>query len=117
MTLPAFRLSGGKGRLAYDVSGRDAGQDDQRYRARLGLGVLEIRGRLDDIPHRLGEGRTIFGQGAPGEFGLPSALQRALQAQIDALAAGPAPLDYGSLSSSRTTCCAGGGRPARRRAA
>ena len=98
VTLPAFRMSGGKGGLAYDVSGRDAGQDDQRFRARLGLGGLEIRGRLDDVPHRLGEGRTIFGQGAPGEFGLASALQRAMQAQIDALAAGPAPVGYGSLS-------------------
>ena len=79
VTLPAFRLSGRAAGFDYDVSGRDAGQDDQRYRARLGRGGLDIRGRLDDLPHRLGDGRTMFGQGAPGVFPVAGALQRSAQ--------------------------------------
>ena len=98
VTLPAFRLSGRAAGFDYDVSGRDAGQDDQRYRARLGRGGLDIRGRLDDLPHRLGDGRTMFGQGAPGVFPVAGALQRSAQAAIDERASARTPIDYAFLA-------------------
>lgn len=98
VTLPAFRLSGRAAGFDYEVSGRDAAQDDQRYRARIGRGGLEIRGRFDDIPHRLGDGRTLFGQGTPGVLAVAGALQRSVQAAIDERASARAPLDYAFLA-------------------
>jgi len=98
VTVPGFLLSGHAAGFDYDLAGRDAGQDDQRFRARLGVGAVDIRAQLDDIPHRLGEGRTIFGRGAPGNLALAGALQRAVQDAVDARVASPAPLDYAFLA-------------------
>jgi hypothetical protein len=95
VTLPAFRLSGRAKGFDYDLAGRDAIQDDQRYRARVERGGLEVRGHLDDIPHRLGDVRTVFGQGAPGTHALPEALRRSVQDAIDQRTV---PLDYALLA-------------------
>ena len=98
VTLPGFRLSGRAAGFDYDLEGRDAGQADQRYQARLGRGRLNIRGRLDDIPHRLGDGRTLFGQGPPGVLAVAGALQRSVQAAIEERGSARAPLDYAFLA-------------------
>lgn len=98
VTLPAFRFSGRAAGFEYDLSGRDAGQDDQRYRARVARGRLDVRGRFDDLPHRLGDGRTLFGQATPGVFAVAGALQRSVQAAIDERASARAPLDYTFLA-------------------
>ena len=98
VTLPAFRLSGHGRGLDYDVSGRDAGQEDQRFRARLARGRFQFRGRLDDLPHRLGGGRTPFGDGAPGTLPVAGALQRSVQAAIDQRVSAGQPVDYQFLA-------------------
>ena len=86
-TVPSFRFAGRAGRFDYDLSGRDAGQDDQRYRARLATEHTALTAHLDDLPHRLGEGRTPFGDGGPGRFTLPEALRRDVEAAVDRAAA------------------------------
>lgn len=96
--VPAFRLSGRMAGLDYDLSGRDAGQDDQRYRALVGNGRFQVRGLLADLPHHLGDGRTPFGEGAVGAQPLAGALQRSAQDAVDARAATGAPLDYPFLA-------------------
>ena len=98
VTLPAFRFSGRAAGFDYDLSGRDAGQDDQRYRARLGRGGLDVRAQLDDLPHRLGDGRTPFGQGTPGVFAVSESLRRSLETTLALRANAPEPLDYAFLA-------------------
>jgi len=86
-TVPSFRFSGRAGRFDFDLSGRDAGQDDQRYRGRLGTDRFALTAHFDDLPHRLGEGRTPFGDGGPGRFTLPEALRRDVEAAVERAAA------------------------------
>lgn len=107
VTLPAFRFAGRAGGFDYDLSARDAGQDDQRYRARLARGWLELTGRLDDVPHRLGDGRTPFGDGGRGVFALPFHLRRDIEAAIDQRAAAGG-LDYAFLGSLASDVLSGG---------
>jgi hypothetical protein len=86
-TVPSFRFAGRAGRFDYDLAGTDAGQDDQRYRGRLATDRVALTGHLDDLPHRLGEGRTPFGDGGAGRFTLPVALRSDVQAAVDRAAA------------------------------
>ena len=105
VTVPAFRFSGRAGRFDYDLSGRDAGQDDQRYRARLATSKAVLAARFDDLPHRLAEGRSPFGDG--GRFQLPVALRRDVEMSVDRLAA-TGSLDHDALASIAEDVLAGG---------
>lgn len=96
LTLPAFRFTGRAAGLDYHFAGRDAGQDDQRFRARIAAGAFAVDARLDDLPHRLGEGRTMFGHDAG--LTLPAALRRSLQDAIEARASSPDAVDYTFLA-------------------
>ena len=85
-TVPSFRFAGRAGRFDYDLAGRDAGQDDQRYRGRLASDRFALSAHLDELPHRLGEGRSPFGD-ALGRFSLPLALRRDVEAAVERRAA------------------------------
>ena len=98
VTLPAFRFAGHELGFDYDISGRDAGQDDQRYRARLGRGTWTLAATFDDLPHRLGDGRTPFGESGRGVFTLPAGLQRSVESALEARRAAGEPLDYAFLA-------------------
>jgi hypothetical protein len=109
VTLPSFRFAGRAGGFDYDLAGRDAGQDDQRFRAAVSRGAVTLTGRLDDVPHRLGDVRTPFGDGGPGAFTLPFRLRRDVQADIDRRA-GEGTLDQAFLASVADDILAGGRR-------
>jgi hypothetical protein len=97
VTLPSFRFAGRRGAFEYDLFGADAGQDDQRYRARLGHRAFTVAARFDDLPHRLGHGTTPFGGGRTAAR-LPSSLRRAVQDAVDARASAGGPVDYAFLA-------------------
>ena len=105
--VPSFRFSGRAGDFDYDLSGRDAGQDDQRFAARLATDKTALTAHFDDLPHNLGTGHTPFGDGGAGRFTLPVALRRDVQATVDARAA-QGPLDPAFLTSVAQDVLAGG---------
>jgi hypothetical protein len=91
----------------YDLTARDAGQDDQRYAARLATKTTALTAHWDDLPHSLGVGRSPFGDGGIGRFTLPASLRSGTQATVDSQAA-TGPLDPAFLSSVAGDVLAGG---------
>jgi MtrB/PioB family decaheme-associated outer membrane protein len=71
-----------------DLYAEDITQEDQRYYLRFGrAGRYDIEIGWDQIPHRFSNaGRTIEAQRDSGDFRIPDAIQRALQADPSGLA-------------------------------
>jgi MtrB/PioB family decaheme-associated outer membrane protein len=84
--LPSFRLFGQKGKLRWDLRGKDARQDDERYSGLVENDGFRITADFNRIPHRFGNaGTTLLTGTAPGVFELSDTLQRSFQGSIESV--------------------------------
>jgi MtrB/PioB family decaheme-associated outer membrane protein len=82
--LPYLRFFG-EDKVLYDISARNALQDDAWYGLRLEKGWFGLRGQFTKVPHIFGNGAvSVLQDMGNGEFRIPDALQQQNQATIDA---------------------------------
>jgi hypothetical protein len=81
--LPYLRFFG-QDKLLYDISARNAFQDDAWYGLRLEKDWFALRGEVTRIPHGFGNGAvSVLQDLGGGQFRLPNGMQQQLQTAIE----------------------------------